>query len=261
MSLETSESAFFSQPRLKCLFAIPHNPKFLLSNGDFKGALAFRLGIPLGVLQRVGDGAPPLRCLDSDDLWLAVVAAFTLRPQGLDWDSLRLSRTLSRLSRLSRAVPAVPPAALRLAPPRTQGPRRARAAVPAGIRPRDHCYASQRVSKLASLPIHLRVQTCDRSVDDRRPLLWLSEGAARDLVVLFLWCSAAALASYTRRRRIEPRASLVCAAVSRYCAHTGRSSRRVPCCPEPGLAISWLLVCAQFARSARHIRHSGPPHR
>ena len=152
MSLETSESAFFSQPRLKCLFAIPHNPKFLLSNGDFKGALAFRLGIPLGVLQRVGDGAPPLRCLDSDDLWLAVVAAFTLRPQGLDWDSLRLSRTLSRLSRLSRAVPAVPPAALRLAPPRTQGPRRARAAVPAGIRPRDHCYASQRVSKLASLP-------------------------------------------------------------------------------------------------------------
>ena len=37
------------------LRAIPHNPKFLLSNGDFKGALAFRLGIPLDVLQRAGE--------------------------------------------------------------------------------------------------------------------------------------------------------------------------------------------------------------
>ena len=37
------------------LRAIPHNPKFLLSNGDFKGALAFSRDTPLGVLQRVGD--------------------------------------------------------------------------------------------------------------------------------------------------------------------------------------------------------------
>lgn len=37
------------------LRAIPHNPKFLLSNGDFKGALAFRLGIPLDVLKRAGN--------------------------------------------------------------------------------------------------------------------------------------------------------------------------------------------------------------
>ena len=37
------------------LRAIPHTPKFLLRNGDFKGALAFRLGIPLDVLQRAGE--------------------------------------------------------------------------------------------------------------------------------------------------------------------------------------------------------------
>ena len=37
------------------LRSIPHNPHFLLGNADFKGALAFRLGIPLDVLQRAGE--------------------------------------------------------------------------------------------------------------------------------------------------------------------------------------------------------------
>ena len=118
------------------------------------------------------------------------------------------------------------------------------------------CVVARLLARLHASP------KIDRSRDDRdRPSTGEGEGATRALGVLFLWCSAAALASYTTRRRIKPRASFVCAAVSRYCAHTAWSSRRVPCCPEPGLAISWLLVCAQFARSARHIRHSGPPYR
>ena len=171
---------------------------------------------------------------------------------------------LSRLSRLSRAVPGCPTCGPVASPAPDPGPRRARAAARAGIRPRDHCYASQRVSKLATRSHPLATCECDRErAIDRSTAAdsGLSSGATRARVVLFLWCSVAALASYTRRRRIEPRASLVCAAVSSYCAHTARSSRQVPCCPEPGLAISWLLVCAQFARSARHIRHSGPPYR
>ena len=188
-------------------------------------------------------------------------AAGMHRLQGLGRDSFGLSRMLSRLSRLSRAVPGCPACGPVASPAPDPGPRRARAAARAGIRPRDHCYASQRVSKLAtrSHPLATCERACAIDPVDRRPQ-WLSEGATRALVVLFLWCSVAALASYTRRRRIEPRASLVCAAISSYCAHTAWSSRQVPCCPEPGLAISWLLVCAQFARSACHIRHSGPPY-
>ena len=57
---------------------------------------------------------------------------------------------LSRLSRLSRAVPGCPVCGPVASPAPDPGPRRARAAARAGIRPRDHCYASQRVSKLAT---------------------------------------------------------------------------------------------------------------
>ena len=72
------------------------------------------------------------------------------RAQGLGRDSFRLSRMLSRLSRLSRAVPGCPACGPVASPAPDPGPRRARAAARAGIRPRDHCYASQRVSKLAT---------------------------------------------------------------------------------------------------------------
>ena len=47
------------------LRSIPHNPHFLLGNADFKGALAFRLGIALGVLQRAGDCHRGSDCLTS----------------------------------------------------------------------------------------------------------------------------------------------------------------------------------------------------
>ena len=161
---------------------------------------------------------------------------------------------LSRLSRLSRAVPGCPACGPVASPAPDPGPRRARAAARAGLRPRDHCYASQRVSKLATRSHPLATCASERVRSIGRPPTAVAErgcharsGSA--LLVVERSSSGFAYEEETYRTMRQPRMRC-CLLVLR--PHGAEQS--------PGALLPRARAGDQLAARVRAVRTISPPY-